>query len=65
MTGGGSQKRIVPIEPDPSPTPVMTEEVAGAKKKVRKKKRGRKENILAGRMMQSRQILNTRLRLGE
>lgn len=61
MTGGSRPKTIRPIEPDPSPTPVMIEEVAGAKKKVRGKKRGRKENILAGRMMQSRQILNTRL----
>lgn len=65
MTGGGSSKpKVFPqiVEPlDPTPTPVMTEEVIGAKSAVKRKakKKGRGANILAGRMMQGRQILNT------
>ena len=63
MTGGGRPKVVAPIEPDPSPTPVMTEEVIAAKGKVKKKaaRIGRGRNILAGRMMQNRQVLNTQL----
>lgn len=67
MTGGGRQKTVRPIEPDPSPTPIIAEEVAGAKGKVKRRaaRIGRGRNILAGRMMQSRQILNTgQLKLG-
>jgi len=64
MTGGGGKPKVYPqiTEPlDPTPTPVMTEEVIAAKSAVKKKarKKGRGANILAGRMMQSRQILNT------
>lgn len=68
MTGGILKKvvpAVIPKAPDPTPTPIITEEVGGAKKKVRGRKRGRGENILAGRMMQGRQILNTgQLKLG-
>ena len=67
MTGGDRPKTVRPIEPDPSPTPVMTEEVIAAKGKAKRKaaRTGRGRNILAGRMMQSRQILNTgQLKLG-
>lgn len=56
---GGRPKTIRPVDPDPTPTPILTEEVARAKKKVKTRKRGRAENILAGRMMQNRQILET------
>ena len=50
---------------DPSPEPMLTQEVAAAKAGVRGRKRGRSANILAGRMMQTRQILNTgQLKLG-
>ncbi|NQT03372.1 MAG: hypothetical protein HQ580_15195 [Planctomycetes bacterium] len=69
MTGGGPHT-VRPVTPDPSPTPVLTEETTAAKGKVKKKKKGRDANILAGRMMQGRQILKRRLgdyqqRLGE
>lgn len=65
---GGQPDRIHPILPDPSPEPAMMEETQEAKSKVRKKKRGRRMNILAGRMMAGRrQILDTQFntRLGE
>ena len=58
---GGSPKTIRPIEPDPSPEPVIFDEVSSAKGKAKARKRGRGANILAGRMMQSRQILKTRV----
>jgi hypothetical protein len=57
----------LPPIPDPLPTPMMTEETQAAKARVRAKKMGRRRNILAGRyrgtgrMMESLQILNTRL----
>ena len=54
-------------DPDPSPTPVMSDEIQSAKSKVRKRKIGRRRNILAGRMMAGRRdILNTfNTKLGE
>ena len=58
MTGGG-QKTVRPIDPDPSPTPIMIDEITGAKARVRGRRQGRRANIFAGRMMQSRQVLNT------
>ncbi len=67
MTGQRIMKAVRPVEPDPSPTPVVTEEVIAAKGKVKRQaaRKGRGANILAGRMMQSRQILNTgQLKLG-
>lgn len=56
------------LEPDPSPEPVLMEEVVGAKKKRKKRKPGRGATILAGRMMAGRRnILNTQFKkkLGE
>lgn len=56
-----------PLPPLPDPLPVMTEETLRAKSRVRKKKMGRRRNILAGlyrgpgRMLESRQILKTKL----
>jgi len=67
MTGGGPHT-VRPIAPDPSPEPIIAEETEQAKSKVKTKKKGRKENILAGRMMVGRRdILNTQFnrRLGE
>lgn len=63
MTGGGRPKTVRPIQPDPTPTPVPTEAAIAAKDKTRARgaRSGRGQNILAGRMMQSRQILNTQL----
>jgi hypothetical protein len=64
-------KPIRPTEPDPSPTPIMSDEIQSAKSRVReKKKKGRRATILAGRMMAMagrRNILNTQLntKLGE
>jgi len=62
--------KIISPMPSPLPTPVMTEETQAAKSRVRARKMGRRENILAGRrrmilgtgrMMGSPQILKTRL----
>ncbi len=67
MTGGDRPKTVRPIEPDPSPEPIISDEVIAAKDKTRRRaaRTGRGRNILAGRMMQSRQILNTgQLKLG-
>lgn len=62
MTGSRYTKSTRPRPPDPSPTPLYFEETQLAKSKVRKKKRGRSANILAGRMMAGRkEILNTKL----
>ena len=59
---GGQPDRIVPKDPDPSPTPLFMEETQAAKTKEGKKKRGRRATILAGRMMTGRRnILNTEL----
>jgi len=68
MTGGQPNRPVIPPEPDPSPTPIMTEEMQSATSQVRKRKPGRRANILAGRMMAGRrQILNTQfnMRLGD
>lgn len=67
MTGGDRPEVVAPIAPDPSPEPIPTDEVIAAKgrTKRRARKTGRSANILAGRMMQTRQILNTgQLKLG-
>jgi hypothetical protein len=63
MTGGNRPRTVIPQDPDPSPEPVMTDEVIAAKDKTRARARrkGRAGNILAGRMMQSRRLLNTQL----
>lgn len=61
MTGGGRKPDPIP-DPDPAPTPIPGREISEAKKKVRKKPRGRQENIFAGRLMAQRNnILNERL----
>ncbi len=61
----GGDPPAIPLEPDPSPTPIPGREEEEAKKKVRKRAgKGRQQNILAGRLMASRNntnILNTRL----
>jgi hypothetical protein len=56
MTGGGGTKIATPEEMASSPEPTFIEatEIGAAKKKVRKRKRGREANILAGRMMTER-----------
>lgn len=55
--------KIKPIpDPDPSPTPLMGGEIQSAKARIKKRKRGRKSTILAGRMMAGRkQILKTKI----
>ena len=66
MTGGGPHT-VRPVAQDPSPEPIATEEVIAAKDKTKARaaRSGRGRNILAGRMMQSRQVLNTgQLKLG-
>lgn len=73
--GAEAKKRILPKIPkispvpipDPLPTPVMSDEIQSATSKVRKRKIGRRRNILAGRMMAGRRnILNTfNTKLGE
>jgi hypothetical protein len=59
----GKGKAAAPsvLKPSPLAEPLLMSEVESAKKSPRRRKRGRGANILAGRMMQSRQILNTRL----
>lgn len=63
--------KIPVVEPtplDPSPTPLLSEETQAAKSKARRRKQGRRRNILAGRMMAGRRdILNTQSikKLGE
>lgn len=69
MTGSG-RKVIDAVVPDPSPSPIVSEEVIAAKGKVKRQaaRRGRGANIFAGRMMAGRRdILNTRFntKLGE
>ena len=68
---GSKTKEILGVTtPSPLPTPVMSDEIQSAKSKVRRRKKGRSRNILAGRrrsilrtgsMTGSRQVLNTRL----
>ena len=63
MTGGSRPKTVRPVQPDPTPSPIPTDEAISAKDKTKARaaRTGRGGNILAGRMMQSRQILNTQL----
>ena len=61
MTGSKPDK---PPEPAPPAMPIPGREEEIAKKPVTRR-RGRFANILAGRMMQQRSILNLRNRLGE
>jgi len=57
----GIGERIKQYQPGAEPTPATIEEIEGAKKRGRKKrKKGRYANILAGRLMTKRsQILKT------
>ncbi len=63
----GRARQAVLEQPDPTPEPIPQAEAIAAKDRVktRAKRTGRGANILAGRLMQGRQILNTgQLKLG-
>ena len=61
MTGGAHKPDVI-SKPDPSPTLIPGREIDEAKKKVRRRGRGRQQNILAGRLTAQRSdLLNTRL----
>ncbi len=54
----------IPIDPDPIAAPIVGREEEEAKKKVKKRARGRQQNIFAGRLTAQRNntnILSTRL----
>jgi hypothetical protein len=63
MTGSRKVKKIPPPPPPvPTPQPILGREEDEARKKVRKKRRGREANILAGRLTSQRNdILKVRL----
>ena len=65
MTGSKKPKIQTPVEPDPTPTPIVGREEEEAKKKVRRRSGGRAGNIFAGQLNTARgapnNILNTRL----
>lgn len=60
---GGGRRPNISADPDPTPTPIPGRAEDEARRKVRRRAGGgRQQNILAGRLTQQRnEILNTRL----